>query len=412
MYQHVLFEDIAGRPVPRTRRTADGRERRPDGVRFFDLDGAVQKFGMPRATLLSVWDDAYADLPWARSPVVGMPALEADEECAAPVAPVQSPVQPPAPQPPRDDTALGALRRVHFGHLSDDQFRLFIEECNRRGLDPFCKQVVARVEEDWRTGEERVCTITTVGAFILLAQRTGQFEGLTPVQWCGEDGVWKELWPDGVQPFAARQGVYRKGFREPVWGTVYWKERAPYWPTPGAAAGEPATVLDKFWEDQPRHMIGKCARVEAIRQAFGEELAGMHTFDEMQRADAQARPGGGNGNGRRRRSIEDVFKPQTADADAGRDAYAIPSGRRLEPIVSARDLPDDAIPENDEEFAGALRRLGFDDPDVRKRVIGYWHGQLSALFNCNPTAAYAKALERVRENPEHFGARPRGRRSA
>jgi hypothetical protein len=73
-------------------------------------------------------------------------------------------------------------------------------------------------------------------------------------------------------------------------------------------------------------------------------------------------------------------------------------------------LPEGAIPESDEEFSAALRRLGFDDPDVRQRLIGFWHGQLSELFNCNPTAAYARALDRVRDNPEAFGARPRGRR--
>src|SRR5687767_6296491 len=73
MFQHVLFEDMAGRPVARTRRAADGSERRPDGVRLFDLDGAVRRFSLSRAQLQSIWDDAFADLPWAASPVVGAP---------------------------------------------------------------------------------------------------------------------------------------------------------------------------------------------------------------------------------------------------------------------------------------------------------------------------------------------------
>jgi hypothetical protein len=44
---------------------------------------------------------------------------------------------------------------------------------------------------------------------------------------------------------------------------------------------------------------------------------------------------------------------------------------------------------------------------VRSKVIRYFHGLYGPLFNVNEVAAYAKAMEAIRSNPEHFGARRR-----
>src|SRR5688500_10856607 len=69
MHEYVLFEDKGGRPVARTVRGRDGSVRVADGVVLFDLGQAVVRFGMTRGKLLELWEESYADIPWASSPV-------------------------------------------------------------------------------------------------------------------------------------------------------------------------------------------------------------------------------------------------------------------------------------------------------------------------------------------------------
>jgi hypothetical protein len=51
----MLFEDVGGRPVPRLAFTPEGALRKPDGVRYFDLPGAVAHFKDPEDYLTTLW---------------------------------------------------------------------------------------------------------------------------------------------------------------------------------------------------------------------------------------------------------------------------------------------------------------------------------------------------------------------
>src|SRR5690349_21485196 len=133
--QHMLFGDVGGRPVARTLRAQGGAVRVADGVQFFTLDQAVEHFKIPRQTLVELWNDAYADLPWSASPVVQPPAAEGTGE---------------APAPPRDDRPIAILRRVVGGHLSDEQWVYYLGLCDRLGFDPWCQHLIPRVETDHR----------------------------------------------------------------------------------------------------------------------------------------------------------------------------------------------------------------------------------------------------------------------
>src|SRR5687767_3750031 len=97
MHEFVLFEDKGGRPQARTVRGKDGTVRVADGVRFFSLDQAVPHFGMSRAELLEIWEELYADIPWAASPLVDPPAAAAAQDTG------ESPVR---EAPARDDRPM------------------------------------------------------------------------------------------------------------------------------------------------------------------------------------------------------------------------------------------------------------------------------------------------------------------
>jgi transcriptional regulator with XRE-family HTH domain len=93
--------------------------------------------------------------------------------------------------------------------------------------------------------------------------------------------------------------------------------------------------------------------------------------------------------------------------DGGVDPVQIPSGRppvRVEPL---HGYDDDSIPDDDVQFDRAPERAGVADADVRARLIRRFHGEMQMLFDVNPTAAYSRALNKVRDDPVGYGAVPR-----
>lgn len=139
----------------------------------------------------------------------------------------------------------------------------FLQHCRRTQLDPIARQIYAICRKG-RWGIQ----ISIDGAR-LIAERSGKYAGQTPVEWTGDGQTWTQVWLDRQPPAAARVGVHRSDFREPLYAVANF---AAY------AAGGP------MWDKMPALMIGKCAEMLALRKAFPQDLSGLYSTEEMDQA--------------------------------------------------------------------------------------------------------------------------------
>jgi phage recombination protein Bet len=168
-----------------------------------------------------------------------------------------------------DTKQLAALKQLGLTNASNGDLAVFLHYAQRTGLDPFARQLYM-IE---RGGKFTIQS--SIDGLRIVAQRSGEYAGQVGPYWCGEDGIWTDIWLEKTPPLAAKVGVLRKGFVEPLWAVAKFD---------GYNANSP------IWKKMPDLMIAKCAEALALRKAFPNDLSGIYTAEEMEQAGSPIAP--------------------------------------------------------------------------------------------------------------------------
>jgi phage recombination protein Bet len=160
---------------------------------------------------------------------------------------------------------LSALKSLGLAQADSGDLAFFFHQAQRTGLDPFARQIYM-INRGGRYGIQ-----TSIDGFRIIAQRSGNYGGQTGSEWCGDDGVWKDVWLSTNPPSAARVGVYYKDSPHPTYATAKWDSYA--------------VTTNPIWKKMPDVMLAKCAESLALRKAFPNDMSGIYTDEEMGQAD-------------------------------------------------------------------------------------------------------------------------------
>lgn len=169
---------------------------------------------------------------------------------------------------------IGLIKSQIAVGCTDAELALFGQVCQRTGLDPFSRQIYAikrnQYNPETRQKEPKMTVQVSVDGFRTIAARSGLYGG-SATEWCGEDGIWRDVWLGNGSPAAAKTTVHRIGSPHPFTAVAKFSSYAV------SFNGK----LSGLWEKMPDLMIGKVSESLALRKAFPAELSGLYTVEEF-----------------------------------------------------------------------------------------------------------------------------------
>lgn len=170
-----------------------------------------------------------------------------------------------------NDERVKLIRQTYADGASPLEFELFISNCKKFGLSPEAGQIhcVGRVNK--KLGRKVFTTQPSLQGLRTVANRTGEYLGQKMPEYLDSNtGLWTDHWINDYPPAAARVGIYRKGFIEPVAIPLRFESYANRY------NGQ----LTNMWATMPEHMIQKCATAASLRAAFPDLCSGLFIEEE------------------------------------------------------------------------------------------------------------------------------------
>lgn len=247
-----------------------------------------------------------------------------------------------------DQTALTEQQMHLLGaigiepHWDPRRVALFLMQCHTRGLDPFRGQAYLLPIDG------KLVFHTSIAGYLSRAEATGEYRGLTQTQWCGPDGLWRDVWLDkNNPPSAAKIGVRRSTLDDIEWAVAHYDEYAPIieeWTWDPEVRGKKNKTgrlrPSKMWRPaaeggKPAVMLAKVAKALGFREAFPEQCAGFYLTEETEktREEAAARA--------EQRDNPDAAAARQAAYDADMAAHAATDGQPF-PVFAGAGVSDDA----------------------------------------------------------------------
>lgn len=222
---------------------------------------------------------------------------------------------------------VAALTQLGVRNASNGDLVVFMHVAQKTGLDPFARQIYM-IE---RAGKQTIQT--GIDGFRLVARRAAERLGETleygDTLWCGEDGVWSDVWLGPGAPKAAKATVLRDGKRFTAVALF-----AEYAQTRGD--GSPVAM----WAKMPANQLAKCAEALVLRKAYPQDLSGIYTDEEMAQAGRRGGAGQAAEGGDSHERIAALLRQDQGGAQEEEPVVGGSSSDEHDP--GAEDTPDPA----------------------------------------------------------------------
>ena len=178
-----------------------------------------------------------------------------------------------------------AYRAAYAPTATEDQWNLFLLECERRALVPGVHVIFnLRASKEWNptlrqeVSVQRVALITTINALRLIADRSGKYEGHGPfIFYYGVEGDdFKESKvPLGRVPHAVSVEGFRKDWRAPLFATARYDA---YCQLKGTGNERRPTMM---WSTRGEEQLAKCCEALMLKTVAPEECGGLLIAEEL-----------------------------------------------------------------------------------------------------------------------------------
>lgn len=207
----------------------------------------------------------------------------------SPVASAPATNAPPVLRPRRlTDAQIRIIRLTVARACTDAEFDHFIAVAERTGLDPLRRQISAIVLNDRDPDKRSMLPQVTIDGLRAIAARHGDYRPMegAPVIEVDPDKIELDINPLGI--VRAQVTVWRR-FDEAwfaITGEAWWDEYAALSdPAEGETQEPRARKLAQSWRRMGRVLIAKCAEAQALRRGWPEDLSGLYSEEELNRAE-------------------------------------------------------------------------------------------------------------------------------